>query len=159
MSTKADFTEAQWELLCAGPALAGIGVMVLDASLVSDVPELAAIAQKTSDGQARHGDNPLVQAILAELGRHDAKHIGPEGTTAEEVLTKLVAIDAILDAACEPGEALVYRNFLFDVADAAAQAWGGFFGLGERVSDEERAYLGKLKDILFRAAPSGAPAA
>lgn len=159
MSTKADYTQDEWELLCSGPALAGVGVLVLDSGLISDMQELAAVAQKTSEGKSEYADSPFLQEVLAELGQHDAKHVQSEGMTAEGVLGKIVEIDRILDAKGGAGEALLYKNFLFNVADAAANASGGFLGLGDKVNEEERGYLTKLKDILFRGAPSGTPAA
>ncbi|MEO7330012.1 MAG: hypothetical protein ABI193_15665 [Minicystis sp.] len=151
MSTKADYTKEEWELLCSGPALAGIGVMLLDSGLIADRRELSAMAKTTSEAKAEYSGNAFVQAIVAELGTHDSKHVRHEGMTAEEVLGKLKEIDAILDKKGEENEAVVYKNFLFHVADAAANASGGFLGLGHKVSDEERTYLAAVKDILFRA--------
>jgi hypothetical protein len=152
MSTKADYTKEEWELLCSGPVLAGVGVLLLDAGLIADRQELHAIAKTTSAGKSEYADSAFVQAVLAEAGEHDSKHVRHEGMTTDEVLGKLKEIDAILDKKGEENEAVVYKNFLFHVADAAANASGGFHGLGNKVSDDERTYLAALKDILFRAA-------
>jgi hypothetical protein len=152
MSTKADYTNEEWELLCSGPALAGVGVLLLDSGFIADHQELAAIARTSSEAKAEYSGNAFVQAIIAEVGTHDSKHVRKEGMTAEEVLGKLKEIDAILDKKGEENEAVVFKNFLFHVADAAANASGGFLGLGNKVSSEEKDYLAALKDILFRAA-------
>ncbi len=151
MSTKADYTNEEWELLCSGPALAGIGVMLLDSGLIADRQELSAIAKTTSEAKDEYSGNAFVQAIVAELGAHDSKHVRHEGMTTDEVLGKIKEIDALLDKKGEANEAVVYKNFLFHVADAAANASGGFFGLGDKVSDEEKTYLAAVKDLLFRA--------
>lgn len=154
MSTKADYSKEEWELLCAGPALAGVGVLLLDAGVIADRQELSAIAKTTSAAKAEYSGDAFLQAIIAELGEHDAKHVRHEGMTTDEVLGKLKEIDAILDKKGGENESVVYKNFLFHVADAAAHASGGFFGLGDKVNDEEKTYLAALKDILFRAAPA-----
>lgn len=156
MTTKADYTNEEWELLCAGPLLAGLGVSLLDPGLVSSLQESAAIARATREAKAAYSDNQLVQAVVAEVdAKGDAAHKVPEGATSESVLEKLVKIDAILDqkAKANPAQAnegIEYRNFLYQVADRAANASGGFLGLGEKVSEEEAYYLKKLKEILFR---------
>ncbi|APR87752.1 hypothetical protein A7982_13101 [Minicystis rosea] len=156
MTTKADYTNEEWDLLCSGPTLAGLGVTLLDPGLVSGLQEGAAISRAIHEAKGRYADNALVQAIVADFeGKGDHVHALPEGTTSASVLEKLVQIDGILDAKSKKGdteanEGLGYRNFLYQVADKAANASGGFLGLGDKVSEEEAYYLKKLKDILFR---------
>jgi hypothetical protein len=156
MSTKADYTNEEWELLCAGPLLAGLGVSLLDPGLVSGLQESAAIHRATHEAHKAYADNQLVQAVLAEIeAKGEAAYKAPAGATPESVLAQLVKIDAILDAKGKAGddaadEGIVYRNFLYQVADKAANAAGGFMGLGDKVSEEEAYYLKKLKEILFR---------
>lgn len=154
MTTKADYTNEEWELLCAGPLLAGLGVSLLDPGLLSGMQESAAITRATTEAKATYSDNALVQGVIAELeARGEQKP--PEGATPESVLEKLLKIDAILDLKGQgnedqQSEGLVYRSFLYEVADKAAHASGGFLGLGEKVSADEAYYLKKVKDILFR---------
>lgn len=161
MTTKADYTNEEWELLCAGPLLAGLGVSLLDPGLVSGLAENFAIKAATHAAKEAYSDNELVKAVVAAIeAKGDAAFKAPEGATSESVLEQLVKIDAILDAKAKANEAvadegIVYRNFLYRVADKAANAAGGFLGLGDKVSEEEAYYLKKLKEILFR---EGAPA-
>lgn len=156
MTTKADYTNEEWDLLCAGPLLAGLGVSLIERGIVSDLQESAAITRAVLDAKKTHADNELVVAVIAAFeakGADAAK--GPEGATPESVLAELVKIDAILDAKAQAdakvaNEGIVYRNFLYGVADKVANAAGGFLGLGEKVSEDEAYFLKKLKDILFR---------
>ncbi|MFO0761995.1 MAG: hypothetical protein U0359_36480 [Byssovorax sp.] len=150
MATKADFTAEEWELLCSGPALAGIGVTLLESGAIADLRELHATAKATAAGKGEYAESELVQGVLAEAATHDSAHVRHQGMTTDEVLGKLQQIDQILDKKGGEIEGIRYKNFLFHVADAAAHASGGFLGLGNKVSDDERTYLAKLKDILFR---------
>ena len=168
MTTKADYTNEEWDLLCAGPLLAGLGVSLIERGLVSDLQESAAITRAVLDAKKTHADNELVVAVIAVLNIAEESHgnaafeakgadaaKGPEGATPESVLAELVKIDAILDAKAQAdakvaNEGIVYRNFLYGVADKVANAAGGFLGLGEKVSEDEAYFLKKLKDILFR---------
>lgn len=155
MTTKADYTNDEWELLCSGPLLAGLGVSLLAPGLVSGMKENAAITRATHEAKAACADNTLVQGVIAELEAKGDHTKPPAGATPESVLEKLLQIDTILDQKGKASEetqseGLVYRNFLYQVADQAAHASGGFLGLGEKVSPEEAYYLKKLKDILFR---------
>ncbi|MFT3774508.1 MAG: hypothetical protein QM820_54825 [Minicystis sp.] len=155
MTTKADYSNEEWELLCAGPHLAGLGISLLDPGLVSGLQESTAIAHAIRDAKATYADNALVQAVIAAIDEKGDHNKHPEGETSETVLEKLQKIDALLDKKGQADEAtlsegIVYRNFLYQVADRAANAAGGFMGLGEKVSEEERYYLHKLKEILFR---------
>jgi hypothetical protein len=151
MTKKADYTNDEWELLCAGPLLAGLGVSLLDPGLVSGLKEIAAIARATEQAKETYAENELVQAVIAELeAKGDESKQVPEGSTSELVLEKLVKIDSILDKKTPEAEGIGYRNFLYNLADRAANASGGFLGLGQKVSEEEAFYLNKLKEILFR---------
>ena len=156
MTTKADYTNEEWDLLCSGPTLAGLGVTLLDPGLVSGLQEGAAISRAIHEARGRYADNALVQAVVDDfVAKGDEVRALPEGTTSGSVLEKLVKIDAILDVKAKIGDAeanegIGYRNFLYQVADRAANASGGFFGLGEKVNEEEAYYLKKVKDILFR---------
>jgi hypothetical protein len=156
MTTKADYTNEEWDLLCAGPLLAGTGVSLLDPGLVSGLQENAAISNAVRDAKAKYADNALVQAVVAAFEAKGADaHRATPGATPESVLAELIKIDALLDQKGATNEdvadeGIVYRNFLYEVADKAANAAGGFMGLGDKVSEEEAYYLKKLKDILFR---------
>ena len=154
MTKQADYTKEEWELLCTGPMLAGLGVSLLDPGFISTAKEVGAIVRATQEGKTTYSENELIQAVIAEM-EHSGDELQPlpEGTTAEDVLAKLVKIDALLDqrAAAEGGlEGIGYRNFLLHIADQAANASGGFLGFGKKVSEEEATYLTKLKEILFR---------
>lgn len=157
MTTKADYTNEEWELLSAGPLLAGLGVSLLDPGLLSGMQEGSAVDRAIGEAKASYAGNELVQGVLAELAAHGeaGKKKLAEGATTTSVLAKLVEIDAILDRKGKEGdetmsEGLSYRNFLYNIADRAANAAGGFMGLGDKVSEDEAYYLKKLKDILFR---------
>jgi len=152
MTKKADYTNYEWELLCGGPLLAGLGVSLLDPGLISGLKEIAAVAHAAEEAKTAYTENELIQAVIAELeAKGDESKQIPEGSTSEIVLEKLVKIDSILDKKTPEAEGIGYRNFLYQLADRAANASGGFLGLGEKVSEEEAFYLNKLKEILFRA--------
>lgn len=160
MTTKADYSKEEWDLLCAGPMLAGLGVTLLDPGLVSGMQEGAAIHRVMHDAKATYADNALISAVIADIeAKGEAAKKAPAGATPESVLAELVKVDAILDAKGKTdedtaSEGLAYRTFLQNIAEKAANAAGGIFGLGEKVSEEEAYYLKKLKEILFRDAPA-----
>lgn len=107
--------------------------MLLDLGLIANRQELSAIAKTTSEAKDEYSGNAFVQAIVAELGAHDSKHVRHEGMTTNRSSRDGDRRPPRQEGRGERGRGL--QNFLFHVADAAANASGGFFGLGDKVSN------------------------
>lgn len=166
MTTSADFTEEQWQLLADAPRCAAMGVVVIDFGLVDFAKEAAVMVRFAQQAQATYAHNPLIQGVLAETtsperstgwhvpwrslgdGLLPGRRSRPE-RIASELLARIEAAVALLDEHAEPSEAREFKEFLYDYADRVARASGeGFLGRGDKVSRKEAAFLRRLRTVL-----------
>lgn len=166
MTTRADFDEAQWEILVQAPRCAAMGVVVVDFGLVDFAKEAAVMVRFGQQAQAMYAHNTLIQDVLAETtspeqstgwhlpwralapGAGGGGRYGP-ARIADQLLAKLEAAVALLDERAEAAEAREFKEFLFSYADRVARASGeGFLGRGDKVSAKEAAFLRRLEGVL-----------
>ena len=78
MSTKADYTQDQWQLLLDVPPLVGTAVMVAGRSGLGSVKEALAVASGVLDAKHGYESNELIKALL------DARIIDKERSHLEQ---------------------------------------------------------------------------
>ena len=160
MTSKADYTEAEWTRLKRAPFLAGMGISLADpGGPIEAVKETAATLKSVlaaADGDD-HGE--LVQAIARDVRDDASRRRTPmagfkpaSGATAGvEILDELRAVERLVAEKGTPDEGADLREWLVAVAEEAAGAAkeGGFMGFhAVRVSEGEQRMLDQLRQAL-----------
>jgi hypothetical protein len=156
VTTRADYTEDEWEALRRAPMVAGLAVSFADPGGPIELTKESMAARRAI--AAPPGDHQLLIALSQDAMAHaketaDLKHaLGLKGSTArEQIADELRRVAGIVSAKATPVEAAAWREWMMtaarDAADAAKE--GGFLGIGAvRVSEGEERMLATLRDIL-----------
>ncbi len=156
MTTKGDYTEAEWTTLRRSPLVAGMAITLADpGGPIETTKELMATMKAVSNPGS---DEPLMTALSQDAMAMTQAHenllgdFKPKGAMAgEQILEELRAANAIVTAKASPEEAAAFRSWLLSAAQEAADAAkeGGFMGFGaELVSQGEKDMLAKLSETL-----------
>ena len=157
MTSKAAFTDEEWERVLRAPIVAGMAITIADpggpieitretvatlraATVPPSQEELLAAAAVEIQGTVQQKQNP-------------ARNFKPTSapTAGTEILDELRAVDAIVAAKATPEETEAFRAWLIATAQAAADAAkeGGFMGFGAvQVSEGEQRMLDELRGAL-----------
>jgi hypothetical protein len=127
MTTKADFTEQEWETLQKGVTGAGLLVSVSDRGFFDTFKEAGALAKHLSE--ARQGHESGLVRELSEAHRAGFGLTSSPEEVERETLDALRSAVAILREKA-PDELDAYRSFVLDVAESVAEAAKGV-GVGE----------------------------
>lgn len=159
MSTRASYSEAEWETLRRAPVMAGLYVMTGDRpGRLEVLRESLGIVRVMTHEPPVDARNQLTSALVAEA-RSGAPSQSDVVTSAEKMKpaeARSWALQGMLDAITivarvAPGEVEGFRRFLYHAADATARSVkeGGFLGLGGKpISAGEAAMLAELADSL-----------
>ena len=160
MTSKADFSEAEWTRVKRAPFLAGMAISLADPGGPIEAVKETAATLKSVLAAADGGDHgELVQAIARDV-REDASHrktpmAGYKPTSAAtagvEILDELRGINSLVAEKATEEEATDLRAWLVAVAQDAANAAkeGGFMGFhAVRVSEGEQRMLDQLGQAL-----------
>lgn len=139
MSTKADFTEAEWEALQKGATGAGMLVAVSDRDFTDMFKEAGAIAKYFKEARER-SDNQLVRELAEVKGTGFGLTASPE-EVENETFASLSTATAALEAKA-PGDASAYRQFVLDVAQSVAESASGVEAGETAAMDKIKAALG-----------------
>ncbi|MGC1298260.1 MAG: hypothetical protein WA869_24805 [Alloacidobacterium sp.] len=159
MSTKADFSADEWDLLRSSPMMAGLLVVVASPSgPIGLVQESTAMGKMILDA-ATSAQTPLLRALAEDMKSTMTIPKAPAGATSAAVQDAATEIlrrtSNLLDEKAAPEEATEVKQWLAKVAEATAEAAkeGGFLGFGGTlVSDEEKAAAAKVGSTLGIAA-------
>ena len=156
MSTKADYTDEEWAVLCRAPLAAGLALSYADPGGPIDFAKETMAALRATRTPPR--DQPLLVAVskdglkYAQQQRAMKEEPDPKAATARQrVVDELTRANEILSAKATPEEAMSFRVWLIQAAQDAANASkeGGFLGIGATlVSEREEAMLAQLREIL-----------
>lgn len=162
MSTKADYTPEEWQLLLDVPPMVGTAVMVAGKSGLGSLKEAFALASGVLGGKKGYEENELIQSLVkARMKDGDRSQI--EGITnnpyrsmqpielAEVVAKKCGEASQLLAAKSTEQEAGGFKQWSLEVGEKVASAAkeGGFLGIGgERVSEAEKEVLDQLTAAL-----------
>jgi hypothetical protein len=158
MTSRADFTDAEWERLGRAPLLVGAAVSMADPGGPFDAIKETTAALQTIVAAAQSGDRgPFVQAVAADVAERAKRRESPLGDFrldrargSEQILDELRAVNALLEDRTTPDETGAFRDWLKAAAQATALAAreGGFLGFGgEQVSEREQQMLEQLGAI------------
>lgn len=143
MSTKADFTEEEWDTILEGPPAAGL--MVSTAERGGSFKEAFSIAKAYTEARGQHGASQLLDEITSAKPEMDhTRHHSPEELKTA-VLGKLRAAVALLEQKAEPQEVDDYRGFVVALAERVAAAKGD-----EPASAAEQEAIGEISAAVGR---------
>jgi hypothetical protein len=163
MTSKSDYSEAEWTRLKRAPFLAGMAISLADpGGPIEAVKETAATLKSVVAAADGGGHGDLVQAIARDVREDTRARKSPmagfkpaSGATAGvEILDELREVERLAAEKATPEEAEDLREWLVAVAQEAADAAkeGGFMGFhAVRVSDGEQRMLQQLGQALGRA--------
>ena len=155
MSTKADYTKEEWELLLKAPLMAAMAVVAASPSgPIGVLKEMFAVGKGLLAG-AEGTMNPLIAAVVADV-KAGSRPAMPAERPQDLAQAKAQALGACREVAAllgrkAPVEAEGVKRWLLGTAQRAAEAAkeGGVFGIGGvRVSDAEKAALAEVAGAL-----------
>jgi hypothetical protein len=157
MTTKAAFTDEEWDRLLRAPMVAGMAITIADPGGPIEISKegvatLRAASVPPSQEELLAAVALDIQAMIQQK-KNPAQGFKPTsaGTAGTEILEELRAVDAIVAAKATPEETDAFRAWLVATAQAAADAAkeGGFMGFGAvRVSEGEQTMLDQLRAAL-----------
>jgi hypothetical protein len=127
MTSKADFTEDEWETLQKGVTGAGLLVSVSDKGFFDTFKEAGALAKHMNEAREGH-DNQLIREIATMRGSGFGLTSKQEEVEGEAIEAQGSAVAILREKAPEDVEA--YKSFVLDVAQSVAEAAKGV-GVGE----------------------------
>ena len=155
MTTKANFTPEEWNLLRRAPMMAGLVVVAASPSgPVGILQETFAVGKVLADAKAQ-SPGELISSLVADLtteeGRKAARPTDLVGKSPEQIksnaLDSLRQVGTLLDQKARPEESQAVKRWLHDTGKRVSEAAkeGGFLGLGgTQVSEQEKAALNEL---------------
>jgi hypothetical protein len=151
MTSKADFTPEEWELVLHGPPTAGL--IVVTAQRGGTIRETYAIAKAYVEAREQHGGSELIDEIVSARPKmdHTRYHSGEE--LKEHGLQHLREAVELLERKATPDEVDGYRRFVITLAEKVANAHREH---GASVSDTEQAAVDDISASLG-AANAGSP--
>jgi hypothetical protein len=158
MSTKSDFTEAEWATLVRSPIVAGMAITLADPGGPIEALKETSAALKVATGSSGEARSGLVGEVVDEVRalagqrKNPVGDFKPRGTMAgKEILDELSRANETVSSKATPEEAKAFREWLMECAQRAADAAkeGGFMGFhAERISQGEEDMLAQLRSTL-----------
>jgi hypothetical protein len=158
MTTKADYTPEEWELLRKAPLMMAAAVIVSDLSgSVGVAREFLSMAQAVEETGQQDDTNELVAALVADLQApqaartEEAEDITDLAETRAKALAESREIAALLARKTTLEEAKGFKRWMLSIARRVSEAAreGGVLGVGAKlVSEKEIAMLRELADEL-----------
>jgi hypothetical protein len=140
MTGKADFAEAEWELIAEGPATAGM--IVIRAEGGGTFRETIALAHAYTDTRKQHGQSELLDEIVSSKPEFDRHRYRTDADLRGEGLARIGQAVSLLRERTTPQEVSDYSSFLLTLAEAVAQAHTEH---GQKISPAEQAALDEIR--------------
>jgi hypothetical protein len=120
MTTKADFTEEEWNQVLEGPTSAGM--VVTTAERGGTFRETFAMAAAYTEARKEHGASELLDEIISHRPKTDRIKAHSKEELKEGYLDELRAAVALVAAKATPAELGDYRLFVVSLAKRVAAA-------------------------------------
>jgi hypothetical protein len=153
MSTRTDYSTAEWTLLLKGPLMAGLAVVAASPSgPLGVLREMFAVGKLVAETRGQAGASELLRTLVSELSAPDARgqmdtaelRGRPPEQLRAQALETCQTLAALVDRKATPAEATEIKRWLVGIAQRTAQAAkeGGFLGFGGvQVSETETAAI------------------
>lgn len=164
MTSRTDFTDAEWELLTDLPRIAAFGATAAEeGGPVASTRELwAGMTELAQAARTGFPNNTLIQDVLRSISRPDDDEELPMtgwkpnsseklgGAIVEQALKTARRVREVLADQSTPEEAAEYTEWVLGIARASCQAVRtGLFGLsGQRMTAAEDQYIKDLSAAL-----------
>jgi hypothetical protein len=146
MTTKADFTEEEWELVGEGPPSAGL--IVSTAQRGGSFREAFSIAKAYAEARKQHGESELLDEIVSSKPDVDRSRHSSVEELKEHSLQHLRDAVALVEQKATPEELDDYKGFILTVAErvAAAKSEEG----DDATTEPERAAIAEIAEAIGR---------
>jgi hypothetical protein len=155
MSTKADFSADEWDLLRSSPLMASMLVVAASPSGPIGLVQESTAVGKMIIQTTQTAQTPLLKSLAEDITQRMSIPKPPPGATPEQVQGAAAEIlkrtSALLAEKATPEETAETKQWLAQVAQATAEAAkeGGFLGFGGTlVSDQEKTALATVNSVL-----------
>lgn len=143
MTTSADFTPEEWNIVREGPTSAGM--IVSTAQRGGSFREIFAIAKVYTEARQEHGDSELLDQLVAEKPDVDrTKSHSPE-ELKEHGLQRIREAVALVEQKASAVELGAYRQFVTSLAERVARAKSEG---DSSISEAESAAIAEISEAL-----------
>ena len=157
MTSKASFSDEEWERVLRAPMVAGMAITIADPGgpieISKEVVATLRAATVPPSQQELLAAVALDIQAMTQQKQNPARNFKPTSapTAGTEILDELRAVDAIVAEKATSEETEAFRTWLIATAQAAADAAkeGGFMGFGAvQISEGEQTMLDQLRGAL-----------
>ena len=148
MTSKADFTTEEWQLILEAPPSAGM--IVVTAQRGGTFRETIAMAKAYVEARKQHGKSELLDAIVAAKPERDHTHYHSPDELRQHGLQHLRDSVALLVSKATPEEVEEYRRFIVTLSREVAAAHREH---GQDVGEAEQKAIDDITEALN--APAG----
>jgi hypothetical protein len=143
MTSKAEFTEQEWDMVLEGPPSAAM--IVITSHHGGTLRETFSMAKTYAETRQEHGHSELLDELVAAKPEIDhTRYSGPEELT-EHSLQHIRDAIALVEAKATPPELAEYRQFILNLSDRVAKAHKE----GDvEVSETERAAIASITEAV-----------
>ncbi len=146
MTTEADFTQQDWELVREAPMSAGM--IVITAERGGTFRETFSMAKAYADARQHHGQSELLDEIVAAKPKTDHTRYHSPDELKDHALGLIRDAVVLLDGKAQPQEVEDYRNFVVGLAERVARAHSEHRGEANAMSEAERTAIEAVKKAL-----------
>jgi hypothetical protein len=139
MTTSADFTPDEWEIVREGPTSAGM--IVSTAQRGGTFREVFAMAKAYTEARQEHGDSELLDELVSHKPEVDHTRAHSAEELKEHGLQRIREAVALVEQKATPQELDDYRRFVVSLAQRVAAAKSD-------VSDAETAAIAEISAAL-----------
>ncbi|HWC37884.1 MAG TPA: hypothetical protein VG476_05115 [Acidimicrobiales bacterium] len=143
MTTKADFSAEEWDVLLEAPPSAGI--IVVTAQRGGTLRETVAMAKAYTEARRSHGASELLDEIVAAKPERDHTRYHSFDELRQHGLQHLRDAVGLLEQKATPREIDDYRQFIITLANKVADAHREH---GQQISDAERKAIEDISSSL-----------
>jgi len=143
MTSKADFTPEEWQLILEAPPSAGM--IVVTAQHGGSFRETIAMAKAYVEARQQHGKSELLDDIVAAKPERDHTHYHSLGALKQSGLEHLRESVLLLEDKATPEEVDEYRRFIVTLSQRVAAAHREH---GKDVSEAEQAAINDITAAL-----------
>ena len=143
MTSKADFTTEEWQLILEAPPSAGL--IVVTAQRGGMFRETIAMAKAYVEACQQHGKSQLLDDIVAAKPERDHTHYHSPEELRQHSLQLLRDSVALLQSKATPEEVDEYRQFIVTLSHKVAAAHREH---GQEVSEEEQTAINDITEAL-----------
>jgi hypothetical protein len=145
MTTEADFTPQEWELVREAPTSAGMSVIVAEQG--GTFRETFSMAKAYAEARQHHGQSELLDEVVAAKPKTDHTRYHSPDELKQHAIEHVRDAVALLEAKAQPQELEDYRSFVVGLAERVAGAHSEHRG-EDAVSAAERAAIEDVKQAL-----------